>query len=65
MTVTTNRTDRNAMNQTIDGHVQATRGAGVDSRVCSKGRELGGGEGRMFWCENFWPILAAVTANVF
>ncbi len=62
MTVTTNRTDRNAMNQTIDGHVQATRGAGVDSRVCSKGREWGE---RMFWCENFWPILAAVTANVF
>ncbi len=62
MTVTPNRTDRNAMDQTIDGHVQATRGAGVDSRLCSKGREWGG---RMFWCENFWPILAAVTANVF
>ncbi len=50
------------MDQTIDGHLQATRGAGVDSRLCSKGREWGG---RMFWCENFWPSLAAVTASVF
>jgi hypothetical protein len=45
MTVTTNRTDRNAMGQTIDGYVQPTRGAGVDSRLCSKGREFWGGGG--------------------
>ncbi len=59
MTVTTNRTDRNAMDQTIDGHVQATRGAGVDSRLCSKGREFGGGGDACFGARisgRFWLL---------